>query len=179
MSSGELQVPDFRENLNDTLDDIEDIDVTVPIKRRGKGVIYDLWKVFSLEEFSTLCEPERNDKGYVKGFKIEENRFCYKYKRNCKNYVNYFYECSPVMCNFSSYLFFTNENVIIFVSDIEHNHTEKTARGIPQHVKDTINELFDFGVTTPKSNASASADVALQAQHVQRVCNKRLKLKKL
>ena len=180
MSSAESAVPEFVENFDDTMNDIDDLDNIIPIKRRGKGVVYDFFKTVSTDEFITEFKAVKGDDDLIKSFEFDTYTFKYKYKRSTIKGLKYFYECSPdaANCSVCCYIFLGDTAVSIFISDVAHEHVDRISRGISDVVKDAINKLYDVGVTAPKAILRALEKQNLIAPSIYQLNNYLFRLRK-
>ena len=60
----------------------DDLDVIVPLKKRGKGIVYDFVQETNEQSFISEFKAEKNATGLIKSFTIDSNFFKYKNKRN-------------------------------------------------------------------------------------------------
>lgn len=122
-------------------------------KRRGKGAVYDFYAVIPFRDFMKNFDAKINCKGLVQVFRFDQNIYKYKFKRQLKEDMKFYYQCSPLneSCPVSSYLTIKNDNVSIFIENESHEHSGKNERGISDEVKIAINKLYYLGVKSPKT----------------------------
>ena len=78
MSSTESVIPNFNEE--DTMLDIDQENVE-PLKKRGKGILYQEVAIIKLTEFIQQKDATMNNQGFINKFSHDTNLWKYQYKR--------------------------------------------------------------------------------------------------